>query len=120
MAYPVENVVETISTGERDRTLVVNCEDYAGERFVEIRQQSYGGTRVGWFTQSSIQVPRESLSLLRTALGIAGALPEMASAGFGRVSFKKNQSEQPSPDAVLTGSIQTQGPALRVWQAESA
>lgn len=125
MPYPLEHVVDTISTGLQDRTLVVNCEDQTGGRFVEIRQQSYGGSRVGWFTQSSVQVPPETVAALRTALGIAGALPQMVAAKQERLAVQKNQPEQPCPDAVLAGSISSAElgkttPALRVWHAESA
>lgn len=118
MTYPKENVVETISTGDCDRTLIVNCTDKTGYAFVEIRQQNYGGQRVGWFTQSSIQVPPEALATLRTALGIASALPEMVSAKRERVTLKATRSDE---DVVVTGRISsTQAPALRVWHAESA
>ena len=124
MPYPSEHVVDTLSTGLRDRTLVVNCEDKNGSRFVEIRQQSFGGNRVGWFTQSSVQVPPETLAVLRTALGIASALPEMVAAKQDRLAQKKNQPE-PCPTAILVGSVpkpepEKSIPALRVWHAESA
>lgn len=118
MPYPTEQVVETISTGDRDRTLVVNCSDREGYAFVEIRQQSYGGERVGWFTQSSVQVPPESLAALRTALGIASALPEMVSAKRERVTLKARRQED---DAIVTGRIPAPAaPSLRIWHAESA
>lgn len=118
MTYPKEQVVETISTGECDRTLIVNCVDKAGCIFVEIRQQSYGGQRVGWFTQSSIQVAPESLTALRTALGIASALPEMVSAKRERVTLKATRGDD---DMIVSGRITNRkAPELRVWQAESA
>ncbi|GAA4423925.1 hypothetical protein [Bremerella cremea] len=118
MAYPTEQVVETISTGERDRTLVVNCSDREGQAFVEIRQQSYGGARVGWFTQSSVQVAPESLAALRTALGIASALPEIISAKRERVTLKVTRTEE---NSYVSGRItNSTPPALRVWHAESA
>ncbi len=118
MTYPNEHVVETISTGEIDRTLIVNCTDKTGCVFVEIRQQSYGGLRVGWFTQSSVQVAPESLAALRTALGIASALPEMVSAKRERVTLKATRAED---EVVVTGRISpSKAPTLRVWHAESA
>ncbi|PQO42808.1 hypothetical protein [Blastopirellula marina] len=118
MTYPKEHVVETISTGDSDRTLIVNCTDKTGYIFVEIRQQSYGGQRVGWFTQSSVQVSPESLAALRTALGIASALPEIVSAKRERVTLKATRSDD---NTVVTGRISTnKAPALRVWHAESA
>ncbi|QDU74740.1 hypothetical protein Pan97_17530 [Bremerella volcania] len=119
MSYLKEHVVETISTGDRDRTLVVNCTDRDGCAFVEIRQQSFGGQRVGWFTQSSVQVSPESLAALRTALGIASALPDMVSAkNRERVTLKATRTEQ---DAIVSGRIgSSSAPSLRVWHAESA
>lgn len=123
MTYPTENIVDTISTGDLDRTLIVNCTDKAGCIFVEIRQQSYGGQRVGWFTQSSVQLPPESLAAMRTALGIASALPEMISAKRERVTLKATRHES---DHIIAGRMTAAGglskaaPALRVWHAESA
>lgn len=118
MSYPKEHVVETISTGDRDRTLVVNCTDREGCAFVEIRQQSFGGQRVGWFTQSSVQVSPESLAALRTALGIASALPDMVSAKRERVTLK---ATRPADEAIVSGRINpSSAPSLRVWHAESA
>ncbi|RCS41311.1 hypothetical protein DTL42_22350 [Bremerella cremea] len=118
MTYPKEHVVESISTGDSDRTLIVNCTDKTGCVFVEIRQQNYGGQRVGWFTQSSVQVPPEALAAMRTALGIASALPEMVSAKRERATLKAARMEE---DYVVTGRIPSpQAPALRVWHAESA
>jgi len=118
MSYLKEYVVETISTGDRDRTLVVNCTDRDGWAFVEIRQQSFGGQRVGWFTQSSVQVSPESLAALRTALGIASALPDMVSAKRERVTLKASRTEE---DAIVSGRVPASAaPSLRVWHAESA
>ncbi|MBA2115881.1 hypothetical protein [Bremerella alba] len=118
MSYLKENVVETISTGDRDRTLVVNCTDRDGCVLVEIRQQSFGGQRVGWFTQSSVQVSPESVAALRTALGIASALPEIVSAKRERVTLKADRSDN---EAIVSGRIaSSSAPSLRVWHAESA
>lgn len=115
MPYPQEHIVDTISTGETDRTLVINCTDRQGRVHTEIRQQSYGGSRVGWFTQSSVQVDPNSLAALRVALGVASAMPEV-------VSAKNNSAADRFEDgAVISGRISRPAPpALRVWQAESA
>lgn len=123
MTYPIENIIDTISTGEVDRTLIVNCTDKHGCIFVEVRQQSYGGQRVGWFTQSSVQLPPESLAAMRTALGIASALPAMVSAKRERATLKATRHEN---ENIISGRIapalgeSTTPPSLRVWHAESA
>jgi len=108
-----EEIIQTIPAGERDRTIIVNCADDAGNCFVEIRQQSFGGQRVGWFTQASVSVAPESIALLRTGLGIASALPEM-------VNVKSQASVACHIDERRSVSTADRSPALRVWRAESA
>lgn len=107
MEMKTETIVETIPTGDHSRLLLVNCCDSDGAR-TELRQQNYGGDRVGWFTQSSITVPAESISLLRAGLGIASAMPEMVSA--------RKISRVPAPSRKRG----MEAPALRVYHAESA
>jgi hypothetical protein len=115
MAHRFENLVETIPAGGQERTVIVNCEDWEGARFVELRQQSWGGERVGWFTQSSVRLAPESVALVRRALGIAEALPEMVAAK----QDKRAERVVVSSSARMEKSTQ-QGPPLRVWHAESA
>jgi len=115
MANRLENIVESIPTSEHERTLIVNCQLSCGKCVVEIRQQSYGGQRVGWFTQSSVQVPAASLKAVRAALGVAGAMPEMVAA-----SKPSHQVADQTPESIISARTSRQAIPLRVWHAESA
>ncbi|MEX0792803.1 MAG: hypothetical protein WD045_06675 [Pirellulaceae bacterium] len=112
MAHRFENLVETIPAGGQERTVIVNCEDWEGSRFVELRQQSWGGERVGWFTQSSVRMAPENVALVRRALGVAEALPEMVAA--------KQDKRVLVTSSATRENASLEAPSLRVWHAESA
>lgn len=115
MAHRFENLVETIPAGGQERTVIVNCEDWQGARFVELRQQSWGGERVGWFTQSSVRMAPENVALIRRALGVAESLPEMVTAKQG-----KRASRTLVASSAVRDNASLEAPSLRVWHAESA
>jgi len=115
MAHRFESLVETIPAGGQERTVIVNCEDWEGARFVELRQQSWGGERVGWFTQSSVRMAPENVALVRRALGVAEALPEMVAA-----KQDKRAERVLVTSSAARENAALEAPSLRVWHAESA
>lgn len=99
------NTVYASTDGER--TAVVVCTNDAGESHVEIRQQSWGGDRVGWFTQSSVRLAADQLAPMRQALGQAGAMPQIVAE-----AKKERRIAGERPDVFASH--------LKVWRAESA
>ncbi|EAQ81130.1 hypothetical protein [Blastopirellula marina] len=108
MQIAQEYTVNTVyASTDGERTAVVVCTNDAGDSHIEVRQQSWGGDRVGWFTQSSIRLAADQLAPMRQALGQAGAMPQMVAE-----SKKERRIAGERPDVFASH--------LKVWQAESA
>ncbi|TWT31885.1 hypothetical protein [Blastopirellula retiformator] len=108
MQIAQEFTVNTVyASTDGERTAIVICTAETGESHVEVRQQSWGGERVGWFTQSSVRLAVDQLAPMRQALGEAGAMPQMVA------EAKKERRIAGERSDVFASH-------LKVWRAESA
>src|SRR5437868_13354629 len=77
MSLPIETVLTTIPSSEKERLLVVLVQSLEAGSRIELRQQSFSAG-IGWFTQSTVQLEPGQVAALRNALGSAGG-PRAAS-----------------------------------------
>lgn len=69
MSGPSEAVLGTLSSGvDNERTLLVHCHHPDRGSWVELRQQSWAGSSLGWFTQNSIRLDGQQIAQLRNVM----------------------------------------------------
>src|SRR5437868_13432050 len=68
MSLPIETVLTTIPSSEKERLLVVLVQSLEAGSRIELRQQSFSAG-IGWFTQSTVQLEPGQVAPLRNALG---------------------------------------------------
>ena len=69
MNGPSEATLGTLSSRvDHERTLVVHCQHPQRGSWMELRQQSWGGSSLGWFTQSSIRLDAQQMAQLRNVM----------------------------------------------------
>ncbi|MBI85510.1 MAG: hypothetical protein CMJ81_20140 [Planctomycetaceae bacterium] len=84
-----EAVLGTLSSGvDNGRTLVVHCHHPDRGSWMELRQQSRGGSSLGWFTQSSLRLETQQIAQLRNVMArtrISGTLRQVDNTAGGFV-----------------------------------
>ncbi len=89
MIGPSEAVLGTLSSGvDNERTLVVHCHHPDQGSWMELRQQSWAGSSLGWFTQSSLRLDTQQIAQLRNVMAgtrISSTLRQVESTAAGFV-----------------------------------
>jgi len=88
---PTDTILTTIPATEVSRLVVVLVQQGSSSH-LELRQQSWGGDGVEWFTQNSIQIESDQVAQLRATLGTGSSAPTLPNS-FNRVP--KTASWQP-------------------------